>query len=75
MTLQASPEFKGIKTNPWPWAGQRPRLQASPEFKGIKTAECLHPAQCFELQASPEFKGIKTSRAESAPIKAASSQP
>ena len=57
--LQASPEFKGIKT-------QRRRnrridpLQASPEFKGIKTGLLrIHQSDSW-LQASPEFKGIKT---------------
>ena len=34
--LQASPEFKGIKTMDFPRI-RNFRLQASPEFKGIKT--------------------------------------
>ena len=59
MMLQASPEFKGIKTRSIVGLDFHFTLQASPEFKGIKTPdnqkEPLNP-----LQASPEFKGIKT---------------
>ena len=61
MALQASPEFKGIKTGLC-WITQRgTQLQASPEFKGIKTLlRALHCMRPDPLQASPEFKGIKT---------------
>ena len=59
MALQASPEFKGIKT--WHRAAPaRSRLQASPEFKGIKTIAHVQGLRRSRLQASPEFKGIKT---------------
>ncbi len=59
LSLQASPEFKGIKT----WSAHDTvsrRLQASPEFKGIKTVGGCSMACHPMLQASPEFKGIKT---------------
>ena len=36
-SLQASPEFKGIKTNRYRYMHKMVTLQASPEFKGIKT--------------------------------------
>ena len=60
--LQASPEFKGIKTNENGSVMMYSPLQASPEFKGIKTRilSAMHRALGV-LQASPEFKGIKTS--------------
>ena len=57
--LQASPDFKGIKTQPH----HQPHgavLQASPDFKGIKTARQAQLPQQVVLQASPDFKGIKT---------------
>ncbi len=59
--LQASPDFKGIKTIALCLIHVCMRLQASPDFKGIKTEQhdlLLHPTP---LQASPDFKGIKTS--------------
>ena len=59
MGLQASPEFKGIKT-PCVLTFELQQLQASPEFKGIKTNSCPPLPNIVALQASPEFKGIKT---------------
>ena len=58
--LQASPEFKGIKTVASAGSSQACGLQASPEFKGIKTASSCTRRWRAVLQASPEFKGIKT---------------
>ena len=60
-SLQASPEFKGIKTNLNNYL-EIVELQASPEFKGIKTTTTFMCWKGSKLQASPEFKGIKTSR-------------
>jgi len=37
--LQASPEFKGIKTKSERFDVEHFSLQASPEFKGIKTVK------------------------------------
>ena len=58
--LQASPEFKGIKTCSKYLTPSSSLLQASPEFKGIKTPARLVFSILRWLQASPEFKGIKT---------------
>ena len=58
-SLQASPEFKGIKTNLNNYL-EIVELQASPEFKGIKTTTTFMCWKGSKLQASPEFKGIKT---------------
>ena len=60
-SLQASPEFKGIKTVAFAFAARRV-LQASPEFKGIKTQISNQGRALLTLQASPEFKGIKTEK-------------
>ena len=60
--LQASPEFKGIKTIQYHDSPPSSELQASPEFKGIKTSKVVALASGYPLQASPEFKGIKTLR-------------
>ena len=59
-SLQASPEFKGIKTLLCYPMYQHCELQASPEFKGIKTVFEWGDHWGAPLQASPEFKGIKT---------------
>src|SRR5574337_1005187 len=58
--LQASPDFKGIKTMPGGVVGQHGRFQASPDFKGIKTSRGTGSMAAAMLQASPDFKGIKT---------------
>ena len=58
--LQASPEFKGIKTRQTHKCRHPRWLQASPEFKGIKTMRVGRCCKTGLLQASPEFKGIKT---------------
>ena len=59
--LQASPEFKGIKTmrvtsvSPQP-VGSKPALNS----KGLRRDDSLDVILRCALQASPEFKGIKT---------------
>ena len=58
--LQASPEFKGIKTDDVAQFRKILLLQASPEFKRIKTDDVAQFRKILLLQASPEFKGIKT---------------
>ena len=73
LPLQASPEFKGIKTFTTLTAVSR-WLQASPEFKGIKTWP-QRRARLIAVQASPEFKGIKTIKIPYRVIDGASSQP
>ena len=61
LRLQASPEFKGIKT------AYHPRqVVAAPGFKPALNSKGLRPDRAANvtidssLQASPEFKGIKT---------------
>ena len=63
MQLQASPDFKGIKTCGWCGRFSLDLLQASPDFKGIKTvAQRARRLWRRTLQASPDFKGIKTEK-------------
>ncbi len=58
--LQASPEFKGIKTlvdgRGDAAMGSKPALNS----KGLRLFSQLKGDDHFVLQASPEFKGIKT---------------
>ena len=60
--LQASPEFKGIKTKTLrlPVALQS-RFKPALNSKGLRPMRCSLYLHDFSLQASPEFKGIKTS--------------
>ena len=59
-SLQASPEFKGIKT---PHRSVEPMrhvpLQASPEFKGIKTLEQLKQAGMHGFKPALNSKGLR----------------
>ena len=59
--LQASPEFKGIKTKTLrlPVALQS-RFKPALNSKGLRPMRCSLYLHDFSLQASPEFKGIKT---------------
>ncbi len=57
--LQASPDFKGIKTLEDLITSRSGELQASPDFKGIKTLPDGN-FSLWRLQASPDFEGIKT---------------
>ena len=73
--LQASPEFKGIKT----WLLVVPALEdgfkPALNSKGLRLYAPLR-SFCARLQASPEFKGIKTSTSSRiSPKISASSQP
>ena len=58
--LQASPDFKGIKT------GQLARATVEQSFKPALISKGLRPKRLYDfdslsvLQASPDFKGIKT---------------
>ena len=58
--LQASPDFKGIKTRPAcahrsPW-----RFKPALISKGLRPSSWWRTLRGFRLQASPDFKGIKT---------------
>ena len=57
--LQASPEFKGIKTSAICASDSGSRFKPALNSKGLRLSAPAS-ARFFPLQASPEFKGIKT---------------
>ena len=57
--LQASPEFKGIKTEGAVGSGKARGFKPALNSKGLRQMASV-PAVPTPLQASPEFKGIKT---------------
>ena len=61
--LQASPEFKGIKTYDLEALDHIDSSKPAMNSKGLRQAASRSLAIEDELQASPEFKGIKTDRA------------
>ena len=73
--LQASPEFKGIKT---PFLQKRTApacFKPALNSKGLRLPDTIS-ADIYVLQASPEFKGIKTTPEEQKEFDyCASSQP
>ena len=60
-TLQASPEFKGIKTAASGVFAMVKSFKPALNSKGLRPCACSLPKHRRWLQASPEFKGIKTS--------------
>ena len=58
--LQASPEFKGIKTVFGVLLVNLCRFKPALNSKGLRRAHAAQFLQTPPLQASPEFKGIKT---------------
>jgi len=61
LELQASPEFKGIKTLTVSHASTLTRFKPALNSKGLRPSS-LMVFIASSLQASPEFKGIKTSQ-------------
>ena len=59
-TLQASPEFKGIKTAASGVFAMVKSFKPALNSKGLRPCACSLPKHRRWLQASPEFKGIKT---------------
>ena len=60
--LQASPEFKGIKTDAGPHLAEPlGRFKPALNSKGLRQVNAGGDGLFAALQASPEFKGIKTS--------------
>ena len=59
--LQASPEFKGIKTVKLSWLFCN-KLQASPEFKGIKTRPAARRAVSPRFKPALNSKGLRRAR-------------
>ena len=57
--LQASPEFKGIKTRLVREHGRALRLQASPEFKGIKTRVVYVLCNNYSFKPALNSKGLR----------------
>ena len=57
--LQASPEFKGIKTCSAASFSISAWLQASPEFKGIKTYTRATPRHKFSFKPALNSKGLR----------------
>ena len=74
--LQASPEFKGIKTNSVGSTNFDATLQASPEFKGIKTGACTRSTM-HDRRFKPALnsKGLRPRRMGKGAEPHASSQP
>ena len=68
LELQASPEFKGIKTWTLSWARARMRFKPALNSKGLRLCRSSTVVRHLQLQASPEFKGIKTLFVAYAPI-------